>query len=239
MATPRKHWFRVHSGILREPWTRDLKMTLVLLSAELAERWARDGLSADDACHATLSCGDLHRITGRSRSVNAELTLRSLGELAGITIERLGAFVTIHWPNWAEYQGLRSLESPRNRPELALSAPSPSPSPKKEEKTPRRGTKTAPPERLSVQQMEGLHRWVAIHKRDDVRLLLAELDILVERGLAWHRSHDTRHVKWYAAMQNWILGEPKKRAKAQRRSPQTRSDGWDQAALKLESSRRG
>lgn len=99
--------------------------------------------------------------------------------------------------------------------------------------TPRRGKKTAPPERLSVQQMEGLHRWVAIHKRDDVRLLLAELDVLVERGLAWHRSHDTRHVKWYAAMQNWILGEPKKRAKAQRRSPQTRSDGWDQAALKL------
>jgi len=106
LATARKHWFRVADSILREPWTRDVKLTMILLAAWLNQRWARDGLSAEEACHATLSRGALLEITGRSQLKSAAKSLRTLSEVTSISVEVEGEFVSICWPKFAEFQGL-------------------------------------------------------------------------------------------------------------------------------------
>ena len=104
-------------------------MTLVMLSCFLGDRWARDRLTADEACRATLTRDQLHAITGRGQLVYARKALRSLGEHVSFTIRTLGVFTEIHWPKFAEYQELPSRGrefKARRKPE---SAPAPSPSP--------------------------------------------------------------------------------------------------------------
>ena len=108
MATPRKHWFRISDSILREPWTRDEKMTLVMLCAWLNQRWARDGLDPENACRATLSRAALAEITGRVQLRHALNSLRALSERISLSIRVDGEFVVIEWPKFAEFQGLAS-----------------------------------------------------------------------------------------------------------------------------------
>jgi hypothetical protein len=122
---------------------------------------------------------------------------------------------------------------PENGPELgqkSLDFPGPSTKQTPDIRAPKRGKKTAPPDELSADDMGRLRQWMKMHKRPEVRLLESDLDLLVERCLAWHRGHDTRHANWYAAAQTWILKEPKKGVQT---SPTTRSDRWDQEARKL------
>jgi hypothetical protein len=100
--------------------------------------------------------------------------------------------------------------------------------------TRKRGKETPPPDTLSAEDHARLVHWIEAHQRPEVRALADELGVLVERCLAWHGGHDTRHVNWLKVVQTWILKEPKTRARPDGGRPRpTRSEGWDQAARKL------
>lgn len=133
MATPRKSWFRVADSILREPWPRDAKLTLVLLCAWLNQRWARDGLSAEEATRAVLTRAALHDITGRSQLAHGVSALRVLGQCVTISISVRGELVEIHFPKFAEFQRLAS-ESRENPGKKLPPPPPPPPTPTDEER---------------------------------------------------------------------------------------------------------
>lgn len=114
MATARKHWFRISDSILREPWPRDAKLTMVMLCAWLNQRWARDGLSAEEAGRATLTRAALAEITGRVQLRHAVNSLRVLAEYVSISIRVDGEFVFIDWPKFAEFQGLASRDGEKS-----------------------------------------------------------------------------------------------------------------------------
>ena len=104
MATPRKKHFRVGDSILREPWTRDQKLDLVLLQAHLNTRWRRDGIPNDRAGHCILSRGDLQNITGKTWVKSGQNSLRTLTELVSMSVKPLGELTEVDWPKFAEYQ---------------------------------------------------------------------------------------------------------------------------------------
>ncbi len=106
MGSARKRWFRVASSLYREPWPRDVKLTMVMLCAYLNDRWARDGLTAEEACTAVISAGDLHAITGRAQRVHAERALRAFSVHVTCTIRERNGLIEIHWPKFAEFQHL-------------------------------------------------------------------------------------------------------------------------------------
>ena len=108
MSTPRKPFIRIATQLLREPWTRDEKLTLVMLACFLGDRWARDRLTAEEACRATLTRDQLHSITGRAQLVHGRRALRALGEHVSLAIRERGEFTEILWSKYAEFQELPS-----------------------------------------------------------------------------------------------------------------------------------
>ncbi len=122
LATPRQHYFRVADSILREPWPRDVKLTLVMLAAWLNQRAIRDGLYGDDACRAVLNQAALHEITGRNQLAHARRAMRALGAHVSCSIRERGAYTEIHWPKFADFQGLTSRGRAKLRPSKTLSA---------------------------------------------------------------------------------------------------------------------
>ena len=108
MATPRKHYFRVADSVLRESWTNDDLATLVRLMAYLNQRWARDGLTSSQACRATLSAQDLMAVTGSQRLLTARSRLSIAVASVSVRTSIRGAYTDIHWPKYAEFQGLPS-----------------------------------------------------------------------------------------------------------------------------------
>ena len=135
MATDRKPFVRLETSLHREPWTRDEKMTCIELMMYLGDRWARDRLTADEACRATLTRHQLAAITGRSQLASARRSLRALSERVSLSIQVDGEFTTIFWPKFAKTQELhsrgRELET-RPKPE---SAPAPAPAPSQAQRT--------------------------------------------------------------------------------------------------------
>lgn len=127
MPTPRKRYFRVADAILREPWPRETKLTMVLLMAWLNQRWARDGLSAEEAGRAVLSRSALAEVTGRHRLDSARVALRKLAEVVSISIEYRDDFTVIHWPKFPEFQNFGAEVGPKSGLEPALDPPLPRP----------------------------------------------------------------------------------------------------------------
>jgi hypothetical protein len=82
--------------------------------AHLNSRWARDGLTAEQAGHVVLSRGSLAEITGRVQREPAVNALRTLAGFVSLSIDDDGAFISVHWPKFAEFQGYasRSGEAP-------------------------------------------------------------------------------------------------------------------------------
>ena len=113
MSSRRKNWFKQPDSILRENWSRDQKLTVVLLAAYLNNRWARDGIEHDQAGKAEIALGDLVSITGLLRFSNAAKRLLSVSEEVSIKIVINTSTVSVDWPKFAEYQGYstRSLGS--------------------------------------------------------------------------------------------------------------------------------
>lgn len=130
MATERKPFVRLQTSLHREPWTRDEKMTLCELMMFLGDRWARDRLTAKEACNATLTRHQLAAITGRSHLAPARSALRVLSERISLSISIEGEFTLISWPKFAETQELpsrgREFAIPTKAPPKPQSAPAPS-----------------------------------------------------------------------------------------------------------------
>jgi hypothetical protein len=129
MATGRRHYFFVADAIGHEPWSTEQVGQLVLLMAHLHERWARDGLTPEQACECLLSRADAMRISGKHRPDIASMSLRRLADIASISVERRGDITAIKWPKFAEFQMLRTRTPPDERPSNALSGPGPGPGP--------------------------------------------------------------------------------------------------------------
>lgn len=133
MATARKPFVRLETSLHREAWSRDEKMTLCELMMFLGDRWARDRLTAEEACKATLTRHQLAAITGRSQLKSARRSLRALSKLISISVEDCGEFTAISWPKFAKTQELesrgRELKSPTKARPKPESAPAPAPAP--------------------------------------------------------------------------------------------------------------
>lgn len=130
--TPRKHYFRCADSILREPWSRDEKLTLVLLMAHLNSRWRRDGIPHSEAGNCSLGRGEMAMITGRSRLDKARIALSSLSDKVSLSIVIDGEWTLIKWPKYAEFQEFDSRnkgQSKADQKPLLQPPPSPSPTP--------------------------------------------------------------------------------------------------------------
>ena len=99
----------------------------------MADRWATDQLTADEACQVTLSAADLHKITGKTRLSSGRNSILIVSKLVSIRTEIDGDFTRINWPKFAEYQGWDARERGEAGAREALasgqSAPAPSPAP--------------------------------------------------------------------------------------------------------------
>lgn len=132
MATPRKHWFRVADSILREGWDDSTLATMVRLMATMNQRWARDGLSAEEASVINLRAVDLLPLTNRTRAAAARVVLMACARAAQMTVTFDAAGCMISWPKFAIFQGYDSPKLPRDPPPPH---PHPHPPPQPREKT--------------------------------------------------------------------------------------------------------
>ena len=105
MATPRKRHFNVADSIYREPWPHNVKLALVMLSAYLNTRWARDAIPHAEAGRATLSPGDVLNITGSGTLRSGRAVLTALGKQITLELRWEGEFSHVDWPKFAEFQG--------------------------------------------------------------------------------------------------------------------------------------
>lgn len=90
MATPRKRYFRVADSLAHEELTNDELAFLIRLMSHLNTRWARDGLSADEAGEARLSVGAFMGLARVSRIDAALNTLGGLLEKVSLGVELEG-----------------------------------------------------------------------------------------------------------------------------------------------------
>jgi len=110
VATPRKHWFKVADSLTQEPFSNDELATLIRLMGELNQRWARDGLSADQACSILLRPGDLMSCTGTGSLARARRVANALAVHVSLTVDAQGTNTLIKWPKWSIFQGLDTRE---------------------------------------------------------------------------------------------------------------------------------
>ncbi|MBG95072.1 MAG: hypothetical protein CL793_07450 [Chloroflexi bacterium] len=119
----RRPYVKIATSVLREPWSSDQLATFVRLCCWLSDRWARDQLSWEEACSATLSRHDLAVITGRAQLAHSRRALRSLGEHVSLAISVRGDYTLIFWPKYADFQDLPG----RIPGKIPQSAPAPAP----------------------------------------------------------------------------------------------------------------
>jgi len=236
LATPRKHWVKIASSLLREPWPDREKLTLVLLSCYLNDRWARDGLSPEQACEATLTRGDLAAITRANRIDIGRKRLESLRDFCSISLQPLGDLTKISWPKFAEFQqlgarsrgnkrayadadadadakGVRKKRSTGNTeasPEPQASAPKGAAPTNSEKKSP------APKRPASARKRKtpcpedlSAEQWAQVHAwRDDKHPEFSDRELKAqwERHANWHISRENTAVHWTRSFYNWLLG---------------------------------
>jgi len=118
MATPRNPYVCIGDSLLDEPWPFEIKAVLVMLSCHMHSRWRSDRrLSLRDVASShPISVPDLLKITGKGRRDIALKSLRSLAEVASMSIRSEGEVVWIEWPKWAEYNETHSRDRAGERP---------------------------------------------------------------------------------------------------------------------------
>jgi hypothetical protein len=97
MATGRRHYFFVADSIGHEPWTNCQLAVFIRLAAHLHERWARDGLSPEQANECTLAHGDLFRIAADpgARIIDAVDNVLSLAQLVTLHVSINGVAIAV------------------------------------------------------------------------------------------------------------------------------------------------
>jgi hypothetical protein len=200
MATARRHYFLVADEVGHAPWSDHQFAMFVRLVGHMHERWARDGLTPEQACKCLLSEGEANRITGRKRVDVCEKSLRSLGVFLSTTVERRGEVWEIIWPRFAEFQRLYSRSGEKLGPPVPVPVPvlkekSTTYSKRKAEKPQKpRAAKRAPEEfdltdeRLKWATGEGL----------TVKEAEREFDALCDHEFRAGRSD------WEAVWRNWV-----------------------------------
>jgi hypothetical protein len=116
VATPRKHYFRVADSILREGWDDSTLATIVRLMATMNQRWARDGLTAEEASTINLRAVDLLPLTNRTRAAAARVVLTACARAAQMTVTFDASGCMISWPKFSTFQGYDSPKLPRDPP---------------------------------------------------------------------------------------------------------------------------
>jgi len=112
----RRAWIRQATSLLREPWPRDEKLCLALLSCALGDRWAQDGLGVKEAGRALLSEADVMAITGLALEPGRVL-LRSCSQHVTLSVTDRQQYTQVDWPKWVIFQGIRGAgESVRAKP---------------------------------------------------------------------------------------------------------------------------
>jgi hypothetical protein len=110
MPKGRRGYYKQPDSIWREPWGNDLVASLVRLQAFLNERWARDGLTAEEAGRAVIPIQTFLAIVGRSRRQRGTEVATMWSQAVSITVHFGTRSVTVDWPKFAEYQYGRGLD---------------------------------------------------------------------------------------------------------------------------------
>ncbi len=138
--TPRKRYFRMADAVGHKAWSNDELAAIVRLASHMHERWSRDGLTPEQANTCYLSPSDCERLSGKRRRDVAVTLLERLGDVVEMSARRDGDVLVIHWPKFADFQGLGARGFPETRPEIAPPVPVPDPVPdliiKKESRAP-------------------------------------------------------------------------------------------------------
>jgi len=113
VATPRKRFAVIETTILREPWPDEIKLTLVLLTLHMSERWAAEKLSSDQATRCRLSPGDALNVTSATSLEGARDRLRSLAQLVKMSVKISGNLTEIRWKKIAITQGWEEIDRRR------------------------------------------------------------------------------------------------------------------------------
>lgn len=203
MATPRKHWFKVADSIGDEDWDNDVLATLIRLQARLNTKWARNGLTGEEAGQITLTAGDAMAVTRRSSFARASLLLRRCTRAASIVLHEQSASVKISWPKWPEFQGIVSRESPESRP---LRKTPPQDARRKTQEEEKRAPSAPPaprscvcPDRLSDHAMGLMLDWSSPRG-----LTIDQVEYAWERVRDWSRSKQLKRTDWAATLRNAI-----------------------------------
>jgi len=234
MATPRKRWFRVADSVLREDWTRDQRSTFLGLLAWFNQRRARDGVSGQATCRASIPPGDLLTITVSDTLEDGRATLFAIRDRFQLRIIERGRFTEVHWPNllnFQEWECPSAGQAPGKRRAAAGQTPGQQlPPPIRSESDPIRSE----PNQESIQEEEKIYessaaRPAAENKRKRPSKSQAPSDLdsaqktallawvrakqpthepqireLVDACLEYHRGRGTPMADWVAACQTWI-----------------------------------
>jgi hypothetical protein len=104
MASERARWVRIFTGdVLRTSISDAANLARVRLAAWLMDRSARDYLSPEEACQATLKKADLLLITGKSRRSKQFEILGEFASYERINLVACGDYVAIDWPNFVKF----------------------------------------------------------------------------------------------------------------------------------------
>lgn len=224
MATPRKHYFRVADSILREGWDDSTLATIVRLMATMNQRWARDGLSAEEASIIHLRAVDLLPLTNRTRAAAARVVLTACARAAQMTVTFDAAGCMISWPKFAIFQGYDSPKLPRD-------SPPPHPPPQKEQEHSHSKTRVSDGACAPSPAPDAPERWVSIlgqepgSAEEKLAFVTRELPLAVAEAEEHHprdrkaqrgkiRSVLIRHYRWQRT-------HPTPSAARQRERPQT------------------
>lgn len=105
MATPRKRFAAIETTLLREEWPDALKLTLVLLTLHMTERWAMERLTADQAKRCRLSQGDALNVTSCRSLKKARERLRQLSQVVTLELFFRGKMTEVVWEKLPSVQG--------------------------------------------------------------------------------------------------------------------------------------
>jgi len=145
-VTARKHWTRVADSLGQDGTPNDVIATYVRFSAYLNTRWARGGLSADEAIEGVLTPAQAMQITGRSTPRRALRLLDDFAVRFDAAVQRQRGGIRYAWPKWAEFQNLPGWTGPGSGRKPAPPHTPPPPPPKSAEAARSEGGEQGQPE---------------------------------------------------------------------------------------------
>lgn len=229
MTTPRKNWSRQPDEILGMGWSDSVVADFVRLQAFLNIRWARYGLTPEEAGEAVLTAQEMMLVTNVQSPARARRRLLGLpantpqGTFSARPENAAGApRVRISWSKFAEFQGYLDRRHPNSGQSSGNLDPGNALSEKRREEKKQeeeqreeshspssfdrfrsqKNELTEPPEDLSEEQKRRLTHWVK-HRHPYYRPIEKRRE-LVDACLRYHRAKGSRLADWEMECQRWI-----------------------------------